>query len=209
MLDCSGLCFFGFTVVLLTPTLATPQFSRSSDPCGPPNTSANNISTCTRVTQPAPQYGGSTFSAASSLAKSSPSLYGVNCLIDNTDEVLHYASCMSNYDDLCLQLNQANPPRGQWLWSSGGPNCTFGAWIPADNKTSAPIPSYPRCRNQILGPMADWCGLANNGRSNVAAVNLKALPSDKGETGAAVDEHYLSYLMVAQTYHDTGILGGH
>ena len=50
--------------------------------------------------------------------------------------------------------------------------------------------------------MAQWCGADNKGLSNVASVNLKALPS-LTTTGKAVDPDYPSYIMVAQTYNDT------
>ena len=185
------------------------QGIRTSDPCGPPSNptdDSNSVSTCNSVNAPARLSSGYNYTNASTLRTSSPSIYGVTCLQDHTGETLNYNSCLSNYDSLCLTINQPTPPRGQWIWSSGGANCTFGAWLPADNETSAPIPSYSRCRNGILAPMALWCGLENNGWSNVAAVNLKELPVEGGTTGRAVDERYLSWLMVSETYDDTGAL---
>ena len=183
---------------------ALPQSSSNGgDPCGPPGGSPTAISTCSYVNPPAAVNGGYKYSVASSLAASSPSVYGVNCLQDLTGEILDTTSCHSNIENLCTQLGQPDPPRGQWLWSSGLPNCTFGAWIPADRSTSAPIPASGRCKFEILEAMARWCGWDNGGRSDGATVNLKALPTESGGTGLPVDENYLSYIMVAQTFDDT------
>lgn len=194
-----------FCVVLATAILSLIHGTYGLDKCGPSNGPKNASSTCKKVSYPQRGSTSRTWRAVEApiLAKAPPAVYGVTCIEDATGQYLNAGSCDSNAVDLCVQLNQTNTPRGQWLWSTGGPNCTFGAWVPTNLKTSAPIPKYDRCLNDILKPMANWCGISNMGQSNAASVNLMALPSDDGSTGMAVNPDYLSYVLVAQGAENT------
>ena len=133
-----------------------------------------------------------------------PSVNTYYCLEDSTGESINSLSCNSNIQNLCKILSAPGsdgPPRGQWVWSSGGANCTFGAWLPIDGGSSAPNPSLDHCMRDILGPMATNCG--KNSRANAASANLKVLPVENGPTGEAFDGNYPSYIMVSESYDVT------
>ncbi|KAL8816226.1 MAG: hypothetical protein Q9191_008366 [Dirinaria sp. TL-2023a] len=136
-----------------------------------------------------------------------PSVSTIYCLQDGTGGFINPASCISNIQNLCDMLSQQGsdaPPRGQWIWSSGGIACTFGAWLPTTQNTSAPNPSLDHCVNDILSPMAGTCGGVRG--LNAASANLKVLPVENGTTGEAFDANYPSYIMVSETYDQ--ICGG-
>ena len=179
-----------------------------TDPCGPPRPRGppgpshpvtTAVSTCGEVVAPSIAADGNY--SVGRISDATPSSHGVNCINDHTGEILNFTSCERNLENLCIQLQNPQVQRGQWLWSSGGPNCTFGVWLPIDEETSAQIPAYAHCRNDIMEPMARWCGYDTHGRSNVATVNLAKLPTPNF-TGEAVDANHPSYIMVAETYDD-------
>lgn len=133
-----------------------------------------------------------------------PSVSTIYCLQDHTGGFINPSSCISNIQDLCDTLSRQGsdaPPRGQWIWSSGGIAYTFGAWLPIAENTSAPNPSLHHCVSEILSPMAGTCGSVRG--VNAASANLKILPAENGTTGEAFDPNYPSYIMVSETYDQT------
>jgi len=162
------------------------------DPCGPPDQAPglmNSVSTCHLNV------------SVEDITK--PQAYGVQCLHDNTTYILDEATCAKAMATICYTLCgfHGPPPRDQWVWSDEGGNCTFGFWLPTGG---APPPSYDRCSTQITAAMAQACTPPSY---NVAAVNLKELPSAtvnettgqmEGGSGLPVDGGYLSFIMVAQ-----------
>ncbi|KAK4693843.1 hypothetical protein P7C71_g3630, partial [Lecanoromycetidae sp. Uapishka_2] len=162
------------------------------DPCGPPIQAPglmNSVSTC--------------HLNVSVANITEPQAYGVQCLHDNTTYILDKNACFDAMDLMCDALCgfHAPPPRDQWVWSNQTGNCTFGFWLPTGG---APPPSYDRCTAQITAAMVDACVAP---AYNVAAVNLKELPSAtfnettgqvEGGSGVPVDGGYLSFIMVAQ-----------
>ena len=160
------------------------------DPCGPPNQppgKANSASTC--------------HANVSTADITSSEYYGVQCLTDDTGELIDMMSCSDSADTVCEQISglwgSDYQTTDKWIWSTEGGNCTFGYWLP---EGGAPPPSKARCLNMIYGPMISACG---EGLYNVGSVNLRERPSASANAitsnGTAVDPGWPSYIMVAQS----------
>jgi len=126
--------------------------------------------------------------------------YGVQCLNDNTGEILQQGTCSDAIMTICDQmtglLGSSYEVTNKWIWSTPGGNCTFGYWVP---EGGAPAPSYDRCLKQIYGPMNDKC---RGPEFNVGSINLRELPKAVNgvvTNGMAVEPGYPSYIMVAQS----------
>ena len=87
----------------------------------------------------------------------------------------------------------------KWVLAQG-PNCTAGIWI-NPSPAAQPSATYTRCRGDIYLLMESACFQFEDGRYNVAAVNLQTLP-DENTTGTQVDSRYPSYIIVPETYDD-------
>ncbi|KAG7008868.1 mediator of RNA polymerase II transcription subunit 12 [Physcia stellaris] len=127
-----------------------------------------------------------------------PAPYGVMCLNSSTSQAtIKTNNCDRTTTDICKKIQSKYSPRGKWIWSSiGGAGCAMGYWLPHYNG-SAPPPDTKRCEEGIYGTMLDRCtSLEDNyfGVSNIAAVNLRRLPSTNG-TGMQVNVGYPSYII--------------
>ena len=127
-----------------------------------------------------------------------PHPYGVMCLNSSTSPAsIKTKNCDLTTTDICKKIQSKHSPRGRWIWSSiGGAGCAMGYWLPRYNG-SAPPPDTTRCEEGIYGTMLERCtSLEDNyfGVSNIAAVNLRQLPSTNG-TGMQVNVGYPSYII--------------
>lgn len=127
-----------------------------------------------------------------------PAPYGVMCLNSSTSPAtIKTKNCDLTTTDICKKIQSKYSPRGRWIWSAvGGAGCAMGYWLPQYNG-SAPPPDTTRCEEGIYGTMLDRCtSLEDNyfGVSNIAAVNLRQLPSTNG-TGMQANVGYPSYII--------------
>lgn len=175
----------------LTSSTSATRINTTAPNCAPPGYPPDTPSTCRGLVAPKPP------SLVQNLSTTATSPNLVTCLNDGLGLYIKSAYCASNMNDICTYLNSGvKIPRGQWIWSAGGPKCTFGVWLPKNAKTSAPDPKPARhCIHEIFKPMVDACGMW------IGTANLKQLPRDDGFNGEAIDPNYPSYLMVGQTYY--------
>ena len=173
-----------------------------SDPCGPAKQDPYTPPTCN-----ADESGSSTdFNDIDDLGYdpsyvyqvATPEPYGVQCLNSSSSTAgINTSNCKLTKVDICNKIRSKYSPHGKWIWSSiGGAGCARGYWLP-QFAGSAPAPEKTRCEDGIYGSMLDLCTSTEDnyfGVSNIAAVNLRQLPSTNG-TGAAVNVGYPSYII--------------
>lgn len=173
----SLLCCFYFAILVVAPL--PPPASPGTDACGPfDHTGDAGFSTCTTSVVP----GG-------------PAPYGIICGRDSNITIpIKIDKCGAPAASMCANLIQGKLSVGEWHWSPDNFNlqCRVGMYLSAE-PSSAPLPNYKRCLDQIYQPMIMSC---INARYNVATVNIRALPDyTTNFTGLAVNPGYPSFIV--------------
>ena len=161
---------------------AAPAAPSKGDPCGP-------------KTQDNPNYPN-TCAAKPNLA-TAPQAYGVLCGSDGPSKI-DWTACAKVASGVCENMIWTQYPKGAWVWSDPGTGCAIGTWMPVGSGT-AMTPSAQRCQDLIIKAMTDDCSSTSS--SNVASVNVRALPSfsDVTQTGQQVNVGYPSYVIAGKS----------
>lgn len=116
----------------------------------------------------------------------SPAAYGVQCLNDTqTTAAINITSCSILIPEMCS--NQWQRP-GEWLWLTAN-GCSIGSFLPPVSFVgAAPWPSSAQCEELIFASMVDECEYSGL-PYNIAAVNLKILPTDQGNVKGTLPPH--------------------
>lgn len=160
---------------------AAPAAPSKGDPCGP-------------AIQDNPNYPN-TCAAKPNLA-TTPQAYGVLCGSDGPAKV-DWTACAKVASGVCENMVWTEYPKGAWVWNDPGTGCAIGTWMPVGTGI-AMTPSAERCQDLILKVMTDDCSSTS---SNVASVNVRALPSfsDVTQTGQQVNVGYPSYVVAGKS----------
>lgn len=156
-----------------------PSAENMTDECGPPTKDPTVPDTCSTPVE----------------TSDGPAAYGVQCLNDTlSPTAVNISSCAILIPELCS--NQWQHP-GEWVWLTRN-GCSIGSFLPDKNSFPQGIAQWPsgdQCQELIYASMVDSCQYAGV-PWNIAAVNIKKLPSDEsGNSGAAVNPLYGSYIV--------------
>ncbi|KAL8721798.1 MAG: hypothetical protein Q9225_001598 [Loekoesia sp. 1 TL-2023] len=173
----SLLCCFYFAILVVAPL--PPPASPGTDACGPfDHTGDAGFSTCTTSVVP----GG-------------PAPYGIVCGRDSNITIpIKIDRCGGVAANMCAMLIQGKLSAGEWHWTADNLRapCRAGIYLSAE-PSSAPLPNYKRCLDQIYQPMIMSCV---NARYNVATVNIRQLPDyTTNFAGQAVNPRYPSFII--------------
>ena len=163
---------------------AAPAAPSKGDPCGP-------------AIQDNPNYPN-TCAAKPNLA-TTPQAYGVLCGSDGPSKV-DWTACAKVASGVCENMLWTEYPKGAWVWNDPGTGCAIGTWMPVGTGI-AMTPSAERCQDLILKAMTDDCSSTPGTSSNIASVNVRALPSfsDVTQTGQQVNVGYPSYVVAGKS----------
>ena len=113
-----------------------------------------------------------------------------------------FTGCEASIASACRSL--ATAQNGTWIWSSDGPYCQVGYFLPP-SPDAAVVPSEQHCITDVLTPMATVAALATTPYSSInrISVNLRSdLPDQEGypvvngtQSGVAVNSGYASWIL--------------